>query len=53
MTLSQDTFFLTSIIDAIEQHDKDTNGIEESYLNAKMIDKVLIKIAGKEVDFFY
>ena len=51
-TMSQDDFFLTSIIDAIEGKDTVFTIIKGAYLNAKMKDKVLMKITGKEVDLF-
>ena len=51
-TVSQDTFFLMSIIDAIEGKDTVFTIIKGAYLNAKMKDKVLMKITGKEVDLF-
>ena len=51
-TVSQDAFFLTSIIDAIEGRDKAITDIKGAYLNAKMKDEVLMKITGKEVDLF-
>ncbi len=51
-TVSQDAFFLTSIIDAIEGRDKAITDIKGAYLNAKMVDEVLMKITGAEVDLF-
>jgi hypothetical protein len=51
-TVSQDAFFLTSIVDAIEGRDKAITDIKGAYLNAKMVDEVLMKITGAEVDLF-
>jgi hypothetical protein len=51
-TVSQDAFFLTSIIDALEGRDKAITDIKGAYLNAKMKGEVLMKITGKEVDLF-
>ena len=51
-TVSQDAYFLTSIINAIKGRDKAITNIKGAYLNAKMKDKVLMKITGKEVDLF-
>ena len=52
LTVSQDAFFLMSIIDAIEGRDTAFTNIKGDYLNAKMIDKVLMKITGKEINLF-
>ena len=46
-TVSQDAFFLMSIIDAIEGRDKAITNIKGDYLNAKMKDEVLMNITGK------
>jgi hypothetical protein len=43
---------LTSIIDAVEGRDKAITDIKGAYLNAKMVDEVLMKITGAEVDMF-
>ena len=51
-TLSQDAFFLTSVVDAIEKSDKAITDVKEAYLNARMKGEVLMKITGKEVDLF-
>ena len=51
-TVSQDAFFLTSIIDAIEERDVAITDVKGAYLNAKMKGEVLMKITGKEVDLF-
>ena len=51
-TVSQDAFFLTSTIDAIEGRDKAITDIKGAYLNAKMNGEVLMKITGKEVELF-
>ena len=51
-TVSQDAFFLTSIIDATEDRDKAITDIKGAYLNAKMVDEVFTKIVGREVDLF-
>jgi len=51
-TVSQDVFFLTSIIDAIEKRDIAITDVKGAYLNAKMKREVLMKITGKEVDLF-
>ena len=45
--VSQDSFFLTSIINKIEGRDKAITDIKGAYLNAKMKDEVLINITGK------
>ena len=50
--MSQDAFFLTSIIDAVKGRDKAITDIKGAYLNTKMKDEVLMKITGKEVDLF-
>ena len=46
-TVSQDAFFLRSIIDAIEGREKAITNIRGSYLNVKMKDEVLMNITGK------
>ena len=51
-TVSQDAFFLTSMVDAIEKRDTAFTDIKDAYLNAKMKGKVHMKIVGKEVDLF-
>jgi hypothetical protein len=51
-TVSQDAFFLTSIIDAIEERDIAITDIKGAYLNAKMKGVVIMKITGPEVDLF-
>jgi hypothetical protein len=51
-TVSQDSFYLTSIVDAIENRDKAFTDIKGAYLNAKMKDDVHMKIVGKEVELF-
>ena len=51
-TVSQDSFFLTSIIDAMEERDTAITDVKGAYLNAKMKGEVLMKIVGKEVDLF-
>ena len=51
-TVSQDTFYLTSIVDAIVQRDKAFTDIKGACLNAKMKDDVHMKIVGKEVELF-
>ena len=52
-TVSQDSFFLTSIIDAMEERDTTITDVQGAYLNARMKDEVLMKIVGnKEVDLF-
>ena len=47
-TVSQDAFYLTSIVDAIEERDKAITDIKGAYLNAKMKDEVHMKIVGKK-----
>jgi hypothetical protein len=42
--VSQDSFYLTSIVDAIENRDKAFTDIKGAYLNAKMKDDVHMKI---------
>lgn len=49
-TASQDSFFLSSVIDAMEGRDKATMDIKGDFLNARMKDSVFMKITGKEVD---
>ena len=51
-TVSQDAFFLTAMVDALEGRDKAVTDIKGAYLNAKMKDEVLMRITGKEVDIF-
>jgi hypothetical protein len=51
-TVSQDSFFLTSIIDAMEGRDTAITDVKGAYLHAKMKDEVFMKIVGKEVDLF-
>ena len=51
-TVSQDAFFLTSLIDAVEGRDKAVTDIKGAYLNAKMKDEVFMKIMGPEIDLF-
>ena len=51
-TVSQDDFFLTSIINTNEGRDKAITDLKEAYLHANMKDEVLMKIIGKEVIFF-
>ena len=51
--VSQDSFFLTSIIDAMEERDTTITDVQGSYLNARIKDEVLMKNSGnKEVDLF-
>ena len=52
-TLSQDAFFLTCIVDAIEERDKAITDVKAAYLNAKIKGEVLMKITRKEVDLFF
>jgi hypothetical protein len=51
-TLNNDSFFLTSMTDIIEERDVAITDIKGAYLNAVMKDFVLMKIIGKEVDLF-
>ena len=51
-TASQDAFFLTSIIDAIEGRKTAITDIKGAYLNAKMKHEVFMKISGPEIDLF-
>ena len=51
-TVSQDAFFLTCIVDALEGRDKAITDIKGAYLNAKMKHEVFMKITGQEVDLF-
>ena len=51
-TSSIDSFFITSIKDAYEKRDVAVTDIKGAYLNAKMIDEVIMRITGKEVDLF-
>ena len=52
-TVSQDAFFLTSIIDTVEGWKVAVTDIKGAYLNAKMKDEVYMKIIGKEVNLFW
>lgn len=51
-TMSQDAFFLTSIIDAIENRDKVVTDVKGACLNNKIKGTFHMKIAEQEVDFF-
>ena len=51
-TVSQDAFFLTCLIDALEGRSKAITDVKGAYLNAKMKDEVIMKIIGPEVDLF-
>ena len=51
-TVSQDAFFLTCLIDAIEGRSKAITDVKGAYLNAKMNDVVIMKIIGREVELF-
>ena len=51
-TVSQDSFFLTSIINAIEGRDTAITDVKGVYLYAKIKYKVFMKIVDKEVDLF-
>ena len=51
-TVSQDAFFLTSMIDAIEGRKVAITDVKGAYLNARMKDEVIMKIIGPEVDLF-
>ena len=51
-TVSQDAFFLTCIIDAVEGRSKAITDIKGAYLNTKMKDIVIMKIVGSEIDMF-
>jgi len=51
-TVAQDSFFMTSIIDAVEGRDVAITDIKGAYLNAVMTDLVIMKIRGKSVDLF-
>ena len=51
-TLSLDAFFLTTIIDALEQREKAIADVKGAYLNAELVHKVLMKIVGYEADLF-
>ena len=51
-TVSQDAFFLTCIIDAVEGRSKAITDVKGAYLNAKMKDIVIMKIIGPEIDMF-
>ena len=52
-TVSQDTLFLTDIINAIEVRYKSITDIKGAYLNVKMKDEVLMKITGKELNLSF
>ena len=51
-TVDQDSLFVTCIVDAIEGRFKVTSDVRGAYLNAKMKDRVIMRISGPEVDFF-
>lgn len=51
-TVSTDGFFITSIIDAIEERKVAITDVKGAYLNANMKGEVLMKITGKEIDLF-
>ena len=51
-TVSQDAFFLTCLIDAVEGRSKAITDVKGAYLNAKMNEVVIMKIIGPEVDLF-
>ena len=51
-TVSIDAFFLSMIIDSIEQRDVAMADIKGAYLNAIMDDEVIMKIVGEDVDIF-
>ncbi len=51
-TVSQDAFFLTSLVDVKEGRDVAVTDIKGAYLNARMKDVVYMKITGPEVDLF-
>ena len=50
--MSQDAFYITSMVDAKEGRCQATTDVKGAYLNAKMKDVVHMKITGKEVDLF-
>ena len=51
-TVDQDSLFMTCIVDAIEGRAKATSDVRGAYLNAKMKDRVIMRISGPEVDLF-
>ncbi|CAJ1959903.1 unnamed protein product [Cylindrotheca closterium] len=51
-TVDQDSLFITCIVDAIEGRFKATSDVRGAYLNAKMKDRVIMRISGPEVDIF-
>ena len=51
-TVSQDAFFLTSMVDAAEGRHVAITDVKGAYLNAHMKDRVVMKIVGAEVELF-
>ncbi|CAJ1937210.1 unnamed protein product, partial [Cylindrotheca closterium] len=51
-TVDQDSLFITCIVGAIEGRFKATSNVRGAYLNAKMKDRVIMRILGPEVDIF-
>ena len=51
-TVSQDAFFLTSMVDAAEGRHVAITDVKGAYLNAHMKDRVVMKIDGAEVELF-
>jgi hypothetical protein len=51
-TVDQDSLFMTCMVDAIEGRHKATSDVRGAYLNAKMKDRVIMRISGPEVDLF-
>ena len=51
-TVAIDSFFITSLVDAIEQRDIAITDVKSAYLNAKMKGQVIMKIRGREVELF-
>jgi hypothetical protein len=51
-TVSTHGFFITGIIEEIENRDVAITDVKGAYLNAKMKGEVLMKITGREIDIF-
>jgi Reverse transcriptase (RNA-dependent DNA polymerase). len=51
-TVSTDAFFLTLIADALERRDVAMADVGGAYLNAEMIDEVIMKIKDEDLDLF-
>ncbi|CAJ1956315.1 unnamed protein product [Cylindrotheca closterium] len=52
-TVDQDSLFITCIVNAIKGRFKTTSDVRGAYLNAKMKDRVIMRISGPEVNIFF